>query len=97
MQAGEDPALDVDALCEVIRTIKRETPLAVTLSLGERTPAELLAFRHAGADRYLLRFETSNLDLLAPTPSAAGRARRRTIGSACCGGCARWVLKWAAA
>jgi biotin synthase len=64
MQAGEDPALDVDALCAVIRTIKHETPLAVTLSLGERTPAELLAFRRAGADRYLLRFETSNLELL---------------------------------
>jgi biotin synthase len=64
MQSGEDPALDVDALCEVIRAIKRETPLAVTLSLGERTCAELRACRHAGADRYLLRFETSNLDLL---------------------------------
>jgi biotin synthase len=64
MQAGEDPALDVDELCAVIRAIKQDTPLAVTLSLGERSEAELRSLRRAGADRYLLRFETSNLDLL---------------------------------
>jgi biotin synthase len=34
--------------------------LAVTLSLGERTVEELQRLRRAGADRYLLRFETSN-------------------------------------
>jgi biotin synthase len=44
----------------VIRRIKKETPLAVTLSLGERTGEELAAWREAGADRYLLRFETSD-------------------------------------
>ena len=35
----------------------------MTLSLGERTPAELAQWREAGADRYLLRFETSNPQL----------------------------------
>ena len=45
---------------KLIRRIKAETPLAVTLSLGEREEAELAAWREAGADRYLLRFETSN-------------------------------------
>lgn len=64
LQAGEDPALDLSVLCDVIRRIKNETPLAVTLSLGERTVAELAACRRAGADRYLLRFETSNWELL---------------------------------
>lgn len=65
LQAGEDPQLSVEMLCDVIRRIKSETPLAVTLSLGERPETHLRQFRSAGADRYLLRFETSNLDLLA--------------------------------
>ena len=47
----------------LIRQIKAETPLAVTLSLGERTDDDLAAWREAGADRYLLRFETSDRNL----------------------------------
>ena len=60
MQSGEDPYLDVDGLAGVIERIKKETPLAVTLSLGERAPQELARLREAGADRYYLRFETSD-------------------------------------
>ncbi len=60
LQAGEDPALTCEFVAEVVRRIKRETGLAVTLSLGERPREELAAWREAGADRYLLRFETSN-------------------------------------
>jgi biotin synthase len=60
LQSGEDPGVDADWMTCVIRRIKTETPLAVTLSLGERSDDELAAWREAGADRYLLRFETSN-------------------------------------
>lgn len=60
LQSGEDPTLDVHWVTDLVRRIKAETGLAVTLSLGERTPHELAAWRAAGADRYLLRFETSN-------------------------------------
>ncbi|MCX7428499.1 MAG: [FeFe] hydrogenase H-cluster radical SAM maturase HydE [Planctomycetia bacterium] len=60
LQSGEDPGVDADWMTRVIRRIKAETPLAVTLSLGERSDDELAAWREAGADRYLLRFETSN-------------------------------------
>ncbi len=63
LQAGEDPGLSADWVAEAIRRIKGETPLALTLSLGERDDAELALWRAAGADRYLLRFETSNLAL----------------------------------
>jgi biotin synthase len=52
--------------------IKRATGLAVTLSFGERRPEELRAWRRAGADRYLLRFETSNADLFARVHPARG-------------------------
>jgi len=60
LQAGEDYCITTPWMSDVIRRIKGETPLAVTLSLGERRDKELAAWRHAGADRYLLRFETSD-------------------------------------
>ena len=63
MQAGEDEGIAADWMTGIIRRIRRETPLAVTLSLGERSGADLKAWREAGADRYLLRFETSNREL----------------------------------
>jgi biotin synthase len=60
LQSGEDPGIGADWLAGIIRQIKTETNLAVTLSLGEREPEALALWREAGADRYLLRFETSN-------------------------------------
>ena len=63
LQAGEDPELTCQRVATLVRHIKTETPLAVTLSLGEREDEELAAWREAGADRYLIRFETSNRDL----------------------------------
>jgi len=60
LQSGEDPGLTRAWVADLVHWIKSETPLAVTLSLGERDQAELAAWREAGADRYLLRFETSN-------------------------------------
>jgi biotin synthase len=63
LQSGEDYGITADWLDEIIRMIKKETDLAVTLSLGEREDEDLVAWRSAGADRYLLRFETSNREL----------------------------------
>ncbi|MEA5115703.1 MAG: [FeFe] hydrogenase H-cluster radical SAM maturase HydE [Geobacteraceae bacterium] len=63
MQAGEDYGITTDWLSEIIRRIKNETSLAITLSLGEREDADLVEWHRAGADRYLLRFETSNKEL----------------------------------
>jgi biotin synthase len=63
MQAGEDDLLTAEWIAEIVRWIKRETALAVTLSLGERGSEEFKLWRSAGADRYLLRFETSDENL----------------------------------
>jgi biotin synthase len=60
LQAGEDYGITQEWMASLIRRIKNETSLAVTLSLGERSDADLVAWKEAGADRYLLRFETSN-------------------------------------
>lgn len=63
MQSGEDRGYSKEAIVSIIRRIKKETDLAVTLSLGERSDDEFIVWREAGADRYLLRFETSNANL----------------------------------
>lgn len=63
LQSGEDYGITTDWLTDVITRVKQETGLAVTLSLGEREDHELAQWRVAGADRYLLRFETSNREL----------------------------------
>ena len=77
MQAGEDYGITTEWLAGVVRRIKQETPLAVTLSLGERPYEDLAAWREAGADRYLLRFETSDPALYRLIhPAYGGDARR---------------------
>ncbi len=63
LQSGEDPGVTTEWMEGLIRAIKKNTPLAITLSLGERGDDELSRWREAGADRYLLRFETSNREL----------------------------------
>lgn len=63
LQSGEDDLIEADWLAELIARIKTTAPLALTLSLGERSEADLRRFRDAGADRYLLRFETSDRSL----------------------------------
>ena len=49
LQAGEDFGITQAWMAEVVWQIKAQTPLAVTLSLGERTDEELTAWRAAGA------------------------------------------------
>ena len=72
IQAGEDYGVKTSWLGDIVRQIKSETPLAVTLSMGERPVEDLRIWRRAGADRYLLRFETSDSELYdeihPPTP-----------------------------
>lgn len=81
LQAGEDPAFGQDRVADLVRAIKDEAGLAITLSLGERSPAELAAWRAAGADRYLLRFETADADLYARIhPPLAGQPAGDRLG-----------------
>ena len=60
LQSGEDPFFTADVLSGILRRVKRETDLAVTLSVGVRTRSELAQLKAAGCDRYLLRFETTS-------------------------------------
>ena len=61
LQSGEDPFYRDDDLCRLVAGIKDRHPdCAVTLSVGEKTRESYLRYFQAGADRYLLRQETSD-------------------------------------
>lgn len=62
MQSGEDMWYDKERICRIIAAIKK-FDVAVTLSIGERSYDEYKAFREAGADRYLMRIETTDQEL----------------------------------
>ncbi|WP_101773296.1 [FeFe] hydrogenase H-cluster radical SAM maturase HydE [Peptostreptococcus faecalis] len=63
LQGGEDPYFTDEKMCEIIKEIKRIDPnCAITLSMGERSYESYKALKDSGADRYLLRHETSNPD-----------------------------------
>ena len=81
LQSGEDYGLSRSFVSEVVRAIKSETGLAVTLSLGERPEEDLAKWRAAGASRYLLRFETSDEELYSRVhpPFAKGAPNRLAL------------------
>ncbi len=62
LQSGEDCAFVMDELCRIVERIKKKDA-AVTLSIGEKTYKEYKSLKSAGADRYLLRIETTNKEL----------------------------------
>lgn len=62
MQSGEDDYYTVEILTYIISNLKK-MDIAVTLSLGEKTFEEYKAYKEAGADRYLIRIETTDKKL----------------------------------
>lgn len=61
MQGGEDPYYTDEVLCDIIAAIREEFPeCAITLSVGERSKESYRKLKEAGAERYLLRHETTN-------------------------------------
>jgi biotin synthase len=63
LQSGEDPWYTEDIICRIIDGIKEACDMAVTLSVGEHPYKTLKAWFNEGADRYLLKHETSDPDL----------------------------------
>lgn len=62
LQSGEDDKYTTEQLCRIIREIKK-SDVAITLSLGEKTFDEYKAYKDSGADRYLIRIETTDKSL----------------------------------
>jgi len=65
LQSGEDPYFTVRRLAELVSAIKEYADVAITLSVGERSREEYRILRDAGADRYLLKYETADPGLYA--------------------------------
>jgi biotin synthase len=63
LQSGEDLYFTAAKMAEIIKIIKSETDLALTLSAGERDRDTYRLWKEAGADRYLLRIETTDNEL----------------------------------
>ncbi len=63
LQSGEDDGLDPLWLAKVVREAKKRFAVAVTLSVGERPREDYELWRKAGADRYLLKIESSDKEL----------------------------------
>ncbi len=62
LQSGEDKFYSRHVMCEIIKGIK-ELDCALTLSIGERSFEDYKAFKDCGADRYLIRIETTDREL----------------------------------
>jgi biotin synthase len=60
LQSGEDPWWSIDKIVKLIKDIKNTFKITVTLSIGERSYPEYDLFKKAGADRFLLKIETTN-------------------------------------
>ncbi|MDD6421852.1 MAG: [FeFe] hydrogenase H-cluster radical SAM maturase HydE, partial [Intestinibaculum porci] len=79
LQSGEDLSYSDEAICEIVRAIKNNHPdLAITLSIGEKEKESYQKYFEAGAERYLLRQETSNPDHYAYLhPASLSLAHRK--------------------
>lgn len=63
LQGGEDSYYTDERVVELVKKIKKEYPdCALTLSIGEKPYESYEKFYKAGADRYLLRHETADLE-----------------------------------
>lgn len=62
LQSGEDEFFDAENICHIIKEIKK-FDVAITLSIGEKGFEDYKAFKEAGADRYLIRIETTDKNL----------------------------------
>ncbi|MDR1122771.1 MAG: [FeFe] hydrogenase H-cluster radical SAM maturase HydE [Endomicrobium sp.] len=79
LQSGEDLYYTIDRMSKIISEIKK-FDIAVTLSIGEKTFEEYKAYREAGADRYLLRIETTDEVLYAKlNPGMSLKNRMRCL------------------
>jgi len=80
LQSGEDDLLETGWMSDLIRRIKADFDTAVTLSVGERPREDYREWREAGADRYLLKIETTDPVLYSRLhPGMSFRNRTRCL------------------
>ena len=60
IQAGEDPVAVQEVVLPLIRTLRRETPLGISVCLGTLANGLYDEMKSAGASIYIIKFETSD-------------------------------------
>jgi len=65
LQSGEDDALDPSWFEQLIEEITSKFDIAVTLSVGQKSRRQYELWKRAGANRYLLKIETTDPELYA--------------------------------
>jgi biotin synthase len=60
IQAGEDPVAVREVALPLIRALRRETPLGISVCLGTLSPELYGELKDAGASVYILKFEIAN-------------------------------------
>ena len=60
IQTGEDPVAVREVVVPLVRTLRRETPLGVSVCLGTLTEALYDELQAAGASLYIIKFELSD-------------------------------------
>ncbi len=65
IQAGEDPIAVREVVLPLIRTLRRETPLGVSVCLGSLDPKLYAELKAAGASIYIIKFEIADPRLYA--------------------------------
>ena len=76
LQSGEDMWFNSQRMCALIGRIKT-LDAALTLSVGEKSAEEYLAYKQAGCDRFLLRIETTDKILYKRHDPGMSWERRR--------------------
>lgn len=60
LQSGEDVWYTSQMLADIVKKIRDRSDVAITMSVGERSPMAYAAMREAGADRFLIKHETAD-------------------------------------
>ena len=80
LQSGEDPSYRSEVILEMIRKIRKNSPVFIFLSIGEREDAFYQKAFDAGARAVLFRFETSDNVLYSELhPHSSLRERTRYL------------------
>jgi biotin synthase len=60
IQTGEDPVAIRDVVLPLIRAVRKDTPLGISVCLGSLNPRLYAELQDAGASIYILKFETAD-------------------------------------
>ncbi len=76
IQAGEDPVAVREVALPLIRALRRETQLGISVCLGSLSAASYAELKEAGATLYILKFETADAARYAELEAPASLEER---------------------